>query len=233
MLAKHATIPALALFLGLCSAANATPLIDTVGLGGDATRTLNSIGSTAESFIADSTSIGDIQLELARTGATTGSVVVTLYSDNSDTLGSPIAGDAIQTVQESAIPGAESLFDFHNISLATQLVAGTRYWVDVIKSGTVSSEVFTTTGTPVYGVGSTGMSTNPDNTTYYKGTSVPSTSPLMAICISDDNSCETLNTASVSYNEGPAATPEPASAAIIGAGLAGIGFARRRRNSKK
>jgi threonine dehydrogenase-like Zn-dependent dehydrogenase len=49
-------------------------------------------------------------------------------------------------------------------------------------------------------------------------------------CVSSDNACDAANTPSAGYsfNQG-AATPEPSSVAILGAGLLGLGYFGRRR----
>jgi hypothetical protein len=240
------TICASAIALGLSCSANASPIVDSLGNYISSSKTespadaLHSVASqvAAESFVATSTSLSDVEVLLQSTSES-GSIVVTLWTNSGNDPGTQL--DSIGTVQLSSIDTANpALVSFTNLGVTggkvTNLTVGTEYWIEV---GTPNSpangsttNVLTTTSTYLtYGVASTaGAATDTD---YFHGTGVGGTNPLMAVCIDTDGSCISLQTASVTMNETPSSnTPEPASLAIIGSGLAVIGFLRRPRTRR-
>jgi len=225
------TILAGALSLGLCSSAHATGiLMDALSTMGNMPNGLNN-SIAAESFVADSSGIGDIEMYLSEASSTTnGSIVITIRTDNSNKPSSTIV-DTIQTLSESQIPGSETLFDFYNLAI-NNLTSGTKYWIEVSKAPGSSSVSADTYATPVAniitGIASTGSSAG--DTDYVVGTGGGTTIKAMTLCLSDNDACDSINLAAAadSFNE---AVPEPATAGIIGAGLAGLSWVRwRRRN---
>lgn len=226
MSAQRTMIPALAMFLGLCASAHAGIIVNTIGVGGDTLKPLAG-GASAESFIATSTGLGDIELALSKTSAaSTGSVVITIRADTGSNKPSSTVLDTIATVLEQNIPtGSESLFDFYNISLANPLTIGSRYFINVTYTGINSADVYTTAIAPSVGTASTVLAAG--NTDYSYAGGAGTTSSLMMICISTDGSCAAANGAI--YSSVNTAAPEPASVAIVGAGLTGLGWVRRRK----
>jgi hypothetical protein len=206
----------LAISLAMGSAAHAgTILVDTISSPetGIVSRSLNS-QSYSQSFVADGSGIGDIELELANSGqSATGSIVITLWTNNAGQPGSQL-GSPLYVLPQSAITStSEAIYDFYNIS-TTALTSGTTYWIKVSSSGTVATNIVTNT------VANIGTSL----------TNVFGARQDLGICISDDNSCGQTNVAAYSFNADPPPTntPEPASVMLIGAGLAGLGAVRRR-----
>ena len=212
----------------LLTSAHASPiLMNSWGNPSDIPKPLASIPG-AESFVATSTGIGDVMVALSSSGTTSGSVLITVMSDNVSPTNKPsgIVLDTIATLNESSIGTGEGLYDFYNLPI-DNLTIGARYWVNVGKTGipAVSTNIYTSTAAPSVGVANLTLATG--NTSYYPGGGNGKISPLMVSCISTDNSCDATNTSfALSVNE---AVPEPASIAVLGTSLIGLGWLRRRK----
>ncbi|HEY4043865.1 MAG TPA: PEP-CTERM sorting domain-containing protein [Rhodopila sp.] len=212
---------------GLCSSAHALGIMDALSTAPDAAHALN-VNSAAESFVADSRGIGDVELNLSETSTlTNGSVAITLRADNSNTPGASI--DTIQQLNESQIPTTQTLFDFYNLPI-NNLVPGTKYWIEVAKptGSSVSTDSYSTLASNVI-TGNAATTSNPGDTAYAVGTGSGTISRLMTLCVSDDNSCDAANPVALADAFNETAVPEPAGIAVLAAGLAGLAFVRWRR----
>jgi PEP-CTERM motif len=211
---------------GIAATAHAAPILSTMGNVGDLTKSLSTVA--AESFVlASGTGISEIEIALGRASAANGSIIITINSDNgSNKPGSVL--DTVATLSESLIGTTEGFYNFFNLPI-NDLTAGVRYWVQVAKVGTVSTSVYTTTAAPSpNGAASASATIAAGNTNYYPGLGPSKTSILEVMCLSADNSCASTFAATLSFDQTP--TPEPASLAIVGVGLAGIGWIRRRKS---
>jgi hypothetical protein len=227
MLVRHITILASALLLGSQVSAHAE-LFNTIGVGGDTSRTISS-GTSAESFVATSTGLGDLELELSKTNvASTGSVVITIRADTGTDRPAASVFDSVATISETLIPTTESLFDVYNIALTNPLTIGTRYFLEVTTTGSNSASIYTTPDAPTAGTASTSLVAGATDYSYSGGAGITST--LLMACVSADSSCLSFN-GGVAYDTINEA-PEPASMAILGTGLISLGWSRRRAKAK-
>ena len=205
-----------ALLLAFGTSAHASIISNTLdGDSGDTVKTLIS-RAAAKSFTAGATGIlNDLEIDLNKTGST-GSIAITLNANNAGVPGTPL--NTIASLTASSLPSSETLYDFYNLAIAG-LTPGSTYWITVAKTGTATSaDVFTTATAAAIGTGQI----------YWPGTSATSTTTFLTDCVSSDNACDASFPASTgtSFNKATP-TPEPASIAIIGAGLAGLGLSRR------
>jgi hypothetical protein len=236
-------IPGIVLLIGVGAApdARAGVLVDTLP-GVSSGKTLNTSSILADESFTGATQVGDIALDVKTAATTNGSMVITLWTDQGGGAGGlgikPTTNlGTIATISEAAIKaaiganaeGLINISDINNLAFATGLTATNTYWVQVgITSGGSNLTVFTG---PTDKVGAT---------SYYTA-SLQSSPPWLQVCISSDPSCVTeITTASnISWADGFTGdgltiaanfdAPEPATLAIFGSALTGLGLLRRRR----
>lgn len=164
------------------------------------------LGPLAQSFTGGFGTITDVTLGLFNGSADGHSVIITLNADSGNTPGSIIYNFGV--VADSAIGVAfDSTIAFHNLNIV--MAAGSKYWIEVAdsdSSATTSSRktsVRWSTAQNMGGTGITGQSIFSGGSTSSNETNVPL---IMEV-----------------------AAPEPATLAVLGIGIAGLGWARSRR----
>jgi hypothetical protein len=191
------------------SAAHATVVLfdDTMNVG---TQTFGIYGDgpLGQSFSTGSIALGleRIWLDIsARDPLDGGSFIVTLNADNKGQVGSQLA--LLGTILDSsltAVPALYSLAGIGQLGHGTTLSADTQYWVSLVAETPTSGQILATN--VISGVG-------------VFGSKVSTASPLGA------------NADGFSYLPlmMRVEAPEPMSLALLGVGLAGLGWARNRR----
>lgn len=231
------TLPFVAalLSLGITASAHAGYLVNTLSnatLPGNGFISQSIAGGIyAQSFVTDSTGINEVEFLLTNSTATTGSVVVTLRADNGSDKPATTALNTLATINAASLPvGSVSTFDYSNLGI-TGLTINTRYWIEITHGAgsTPSTATEMTTSPTALGDVATGSTSIFQSATNLDNNGTDTTSKYMALCVSDDNSCSVVNTAS--FVDG-LPTPEPAGIAVLGVGLIFLGAARYRASTR-
>jgi hypothetical protein len=205
-------------------AAEASPIYSSFASGG--TPTTVGGGTFSESFTTGSSgAVNDIVLALTKTTGASGSVVITLWSDNgsglsvpgSDAPGSLVA--TIGTVTSSSLTIGLKTIEFYTPTLS--LSANTEYWIQITKATGPTSTIgfYLNTSAPTIGGNATIASTSYPEL-FRSGTTNAAQPPELQLCVSTDGSCAAVVAA---------AAPEPSALSILGFGIAVVGFGAHRR----
>ena len=225
-----------AILLGTVVGASATPYYESL-TGGATVGAVFNTTSVASSFETTSSKLSEVELALEKTSTlgTSGSIVITLNADSGGSPGNILY--TLGTIADTALSAinTEYVFDLYGMGIVNLSTTST-YWIEITKVGSNQTKLQTYNNPSAPTIGATNPNTSSANlydtktTGSFSGSAVP---PEMQLCVSADGSCSTNNGVTINYSMSETGVPEPATMAVLGTGLVGLGLSRRRGKAKQ